>query len=457
MDAPSTILVVDDQDSSREVLARFLGELGYTTLAAADVPAALTLLHGHNVDLVITDLRMPRIDGLECLRRIKTLDADLCVIMVTAYASVDTAVAAMKAGAFDYVKKPIEFEELELVVARALRHRGLVRENRELRAQVESRFRVDNIIGKGRAMAAVFELIRKVAPAEVPVLITGESGTGKDLVARAVHGLSRRAHRTFFSVNCAAVPESLLESELFGHVKGAFSGAERARVGYFREADGGTLFLDEIGDMSLAQQAKLLRVLESGELIPVGSEQPVRVDVRLVTATNCNLEELTTGRRFRSDLLFRIDAVRIELPPLRERREDIPLLIEHFLHKAGNRGLRLSRSAMQKIFDYSWPGNVRELENAIERALLVASGDEVQPSDLPARVRGGSGFGNAQADDVARAEKPFRQARQSFEHAYFAALLERADGNITTAAKLAGLHRATLHAKLKLLGLVAPD
>jgi two-component system response regulator HydG len=330
-----------------------------------------------------------------------------------------------------------------------------LQENRKLRAVIEDRYRLDNLLGKSPKMQALFDLIRKVGPADVPVLITGESGTGKDLVAHALHGQSSRAQATFLSINCAAVPESLLESELFGHERGAFSGAVRARTGYFREADGGTLFLDEIGDMSPGQQAKLLHALESGEIIPVGSEQPIRVDVRLVAATNRNLEELTREGKFREDLLFRIDTVRLELPPLRERRDDIPLLAAHFLERlALTRGVAtpsLSTAAMRCLLDHAWPGNVRELAHAIEHAVLVASGETIGPEDLPARVFGEqSGVAALAAGSEGQG---FREARRVFERAYFSAIIKRADDKVSLAARLAGIHRATFHKKLRQLGM----
>ncbi len=374
------ILVVDDQESARSMLGRYLTAFGYEPRLADSVSAAMATVARERVDLVITDLRMPGLDGLEGLRQLRAFDAGLPTIMLTAHATVETAVQAMKLGAFEYLRKPFEPEELEIVVARALEHRRLVEENQKLKAEVSSRYRLENIIGRAPSMQRLFELVRKVASVDVPVLVSGESGTGKDLVARAIHGLGTRAAATFLSINCAAVPENLLESELFGHERGAFSGAERARLGYFREADGGTLFLDEIGDMSLGQQAKLLRVLESGELIPVGAERPVHVDVRVIAATNQDLEEMARTQRFRRDLLFRIDTVHIRLPPLRERREDIVVLVAHFLEHApvrpGGSVPRLGKTAMRKLLDYGWPGNVRELEHAIEHAVLVAERTE---------------------------------------------------------------------------------
>ncbi len=458
MSEPACVLAIDDQETSRTVLARFLGDLKYRALTADSVRSALAVLERERVDVIITDLRMPDMDGLKGLVEFKRVDPDMVVVLVTAYATVDTAVEAMKLGAFDYLKKPFQFDELEMVVTRAVRHRELLRENRELRAEVQSRFRLENLVGKSPAMMRVFDLLRKVAPADVPVLITGESGTGKDLVARAIHGLSPRSGKKFLSLNCAAVPEGLLESELFGHVKGAFTGADRGRPGYFREADGGTLFLDEIADMSLAHQSKLLRVLESGEVVPVGTEQVARVDVRLVAATNKDLEVQVRAGKFREDLLYRIDTVRVELPPLRDRREDIPLLITHFLAKAdaGAHGMvhHMGKAAMSRLTDYPWPGNVRELENAVERAVLVAAGAEIGADDLPARVRGA-----VEAPAPGREPQPtllrgaFRDAKRQFELAYFKDLLRKAGGNVTAAARLAGIHRATFHAKLRQLHL----
>ncbi len=458
MTRPATVLVIDDQESARMLLGRHVEAFGYRALLASSVKSALEQLQREHVDLVITDLRMPEMDGIEGLRQFIAADSQLPVIVLTAHATIETAVMAMKIGAFDYLRKPFEPEEMEIVVARALEHRRLVEENRKLRAQVDAQYQLENLIGKSAAMLRVFDLIRRVSPARAPVLVTGESGTGKDLVARAVHGLSPRARKTFLSLNCAAVPETLLESELFGHEKGAFSGADRPRAGYFREADGGTLFLDEIGDMSLAQQAKLLRVLESGELIPVGGQQPVHVDVRVIAATNQDLEALAAQKKFRLDVLFRINTITIHLPALRERREDIPLIVAHFLEKEAE-GLkgpapRMSTAAMRALLAYDWPGNVRELEHAIEHAALVADSDEIKPEDLPPRVQGMSGAG---ASGHAVLSGAYREARRAFERDYMIDVLKRAEGNISRAADLAGIHRATFHAKLRQLGLGEND
>ncbi len=457
MSERATILVVDDQAPARDILSRYLKEVGYEPMTAESVAHAQEILEANPIDAVLVDLRMPGADGIEGLRQFKKYDAHLPVILVTAHATVESAVAAMKLGAFDYMRKPIEFEQLEIVVGRALEHRRLLQENRKLRAVIEDRYRLDNLLGKSPKMQELFDLIRKVGPADVPVLITGESGTGKDLVAHALHGQSPRAQEKFLSINCAAVPESLLESELFGHERGAFSGAVRARTGYFREADGGTLFLDEIGDMSPGQQAKLLHALESGEIIPVGSEQPIRVDVRLVAATNRDLEELTRKGTFREDLLFRIDTVRLELPPLRERRDDIALLAAHFLERValttGVETPSLSTAAMRCLLDHGWPGNVRELAHAIEHAVLVASGEKIEPEDLPSRVHGEQS--GVDAVVTAADGQAFREARKVFERAYFTRILKRADGKISLAARLAGIHRATFHKKLHQLGLDA--
>jgi two-component system response regulator HydG len=448
----TTILVVDDRASARDFMARYLEGIGYRVLLASSVPEAEEQVATQAVHLVIMDLKMPKIDGIEGLRRLKAHDSMLPVIVLTAYATVETAVTAMKLGARDYLRKPFETEEMEILIARALEHRRLVEENIKLRAAISDRYRLENLIGKSRAMERIFELIRKAAAAELPVLITGESGTGKDLVARAIHGLSRRAERTFLTINCAAVPDSLLESELFGHTRGAFSGAESERAGYFREADGGTLFLDEIGEMSTNQQAKLLQVLESGEFLPVGSDQAQRVDVRIVTATNQDLEGLIEEQRFRQDLLYRIDTVHVHMPPLRERREDIPLLAAHFLERVELRTGRpapdMGGQAMRLMLSYDWPGNVRELEHSIDHAVMVAESGEISAADLPPRLRGGQDGSAAPAFTGS-----YRDEKRRFEQHYFDQVLERAEGNISSAAQLAGLHRATVHEKLKQLGL----
>ncbi len=460
MSRPATVLVVDDQEPARRLLCRQLEKLGHDTAYAESVMGALEILRQRAVDLVVTDLRMPEHDGIAGLKMFRELDPGVPVVLLTAHGTVETAVQAMKLGAFDYLRKPFEPEEMEIVVARALAHRRLVEENRKLRAEVAEHYRVENIVGSGPAISAVVELARKVARADAPVLITGESGTGKDLVARAIYGMSRRSSGVFLSINCAAVPENLLESQLFGHEKGAFSGAERARSGYFREADGGTLFLDEIGEMSLAQQAKLLRVLESGEMIPVGSERPVQVDVRVIAATNRDPETLVVEGRFREDLLFRIDTVRIELPPLRARREDIPALVAHFLEGAAPAGgrvaPRMGAETMRVLMAYGWPGNVRELAHALQHAVLVAEGERIEPGDLPARVRD-SAAGGASLDSAGWAAGSFRDARAAFEREYFTRLVEGSGGNVSAAASQAGIHRATLYEKLKRLGIDLPE
>jgi len=458
MNQPTTILVIDDQAPAREILSRYLETIGYRPVTADSVARAQKILESEPIDAILVDLRMPGTDGLQGLRLFKKYDPQIPVILLTAHATVESAVAAMKLGAFDYMRKPIEFDELEIVVGRALEHRRLLEENRKLRAAIEDRYRLENLVGKSAPMQALFELIRKVAPSDVPVLITGESGTGKDLVARALHGLSTRAQAKFLSVNCAALPESLLESELFGHERGAFSGAVRDRTGYFREADGGTLFLDEVGDMTLAHQAKLLRVLESGELTPVGSEHSVHVDVRVLTATNQDLERMTKQGKFREDLLFRIETVRLHLPPLRERREDIPLLAAHFIEQAALGSPvappRLGAAAMRCLLEHTWPGNVRELAHAIEHAVLVADGEEIRPEDLPPRVIGKPASGENIIPEGSMGQL-YRDVRRAFDRRYFRDILERAEGNVSAAAALAGIHRATFHKKLRELGLEA--
>jgi len=451
------ILIVDDQQSARSFLSGYLEGRGYRCCCAESAAAALSVIDAQPVQLVITDLCMPEMDGLALLAAIRARSTDLPVIVVTAYASIETAVQAMKDGAYDYLRKPIEPEELFLLVDRALEHQALVFENRRLRAEVEKKNHLDNLIGQSRPMQELFELVRRVAPVDYPVLVTGESGTGKELVAQAIHGLSSRKNSTFLSVNCAAISETLLESELFGHEKGAFTGAMRARAGHFREASGGTLFLDEIGEMPLAQQAKLLRVLESGEVMPVGGDHAEKVDVRLVAATNRDPEELVAEGSFRHDLLYRIDTVRVHLPPLRERPEDIPLLVQHFLEQTAlktGRSHKLSAATLQRLISYPWPGNVRELAHAIEHGVLVAKGERLEPDELPLRISGkGAGGSPSHQRDGIPTTGSLRAAQLAFERRYLEELLERAEGKVSRAAAMAGVHRSTLHEKLRRHGL----
>ncbi|MBZ4659769.1 MAG: response regulator [Desulfacinum sp.] len=385
------VLIIDDEKNYLFILEDLLEEEGHSVLTAQDGAAGLELFRTNDLDVVVTDMKMPGMDGMEVLDQIRSLNPDIPVVMMTAYGTVEKAVEAMKKGAFDYILKPFENEELKLIIRKACDHYRLVRENQELSAKLQERYHFHNIIGKSAPMQRIYELIEKVAPTKATVLITGESGTGKELIARAVHYNSPRKNAAFISVNCGALPENLLESELFGHERGAFSGAVSLRKGRFELAHGGTLFLDEISEMSPPLQVKLLRALQEMAFERVGGSETLQVDVRIVAASNRNLKEEVAAGRFRSDLYFRLNVVHIELPPLRERKEDIPLLIKHFLHKyakeTGRESLALSPEALRHLLDYSWPGNVRELENVIERAVILCAGSEIRVKDLPPEVR----------------------------------------------------------------------
>ena len=446
-----TILFIDDQTAARELFARTLDLSRYQPALAPGVVAAEGYLHGHRVDVIVTDLRMPDVDGLEGLERLHAIDPEVPIVLMTAFGTVETAVQAMKRGAFDYLSKPFDPDELALVIERALQHRGLLRENRQLRSQVARQAPSPELVCRDPAMQAALRLVERVAPSDAAVLLCGESGTGKDVMAQQLHRQSHRANGPFVSLNCSAIPEHLLESELFGHEKGAFSGASTARDGFFCEADGGTLFLDEIGDLGLGLQPKLLRVLQDGEFYRVGSRRLQHTDVRLVCASNRALEKLVEDGSFRQDLYYRINTVRIELPPLRQRPQDIAPLCELFLGRLRARDprapLRLTAAALQALQGYPWPGNVRELQHAIERAALVAEGDAITPECLPGELLGRPGP-LRQADDA-----PYKDARRTFETDYFSRLLTRAHHNVHRAADLAGLHRSTLYEKLAALGL----
>ncbi len=443
------VMVIDDLDSARQMVKRALSRT-YDVYDFASVAEALPAVDRAEFDCIVTDLRMPGIDGLEGLKRFRQKTPDLPVVIVTAFATVETAVEAMKAGAFDYLKKPFDPEELELIVARAVEHMKLRRENRQLRSALDGSFSVHGIVGRSGAMREMVSLLERVAPTDVPILVEGESGTGKDMVARAIHGMSRRASGPYVALNMSAIPENLAESELFGHEKGAFTGAEIARAGFFAEADGGTLFLDEIGLLHPTLQAKLLRVLQDGDYIPVGSRKARKANVRVVCATNEDLKKNVEDGKFREDLYYRIRVVPMRLPPLRERKEDIPLLVEHLVKKhalrLGRPALQPDAEAMRALLDHAWPGNVRELEHALERALLLAGGPVITVADLPPELRTNH--------DGDHGEGGYRHARDAWEKRYFQDLLTEASGSVARAAELAGLHRSTLYEKLARIGLV---
>jgi two-component system response regulator HydG len=434
------IAVIDDLEAARQMLDRALSR-SFEVSTHATVPDALAAFEAQRPDVIVTDLRMPGIDGLAGLRLFRDKGIDAPVIVVTAYASVETAVQAMKAGAFEYLRKPVDPEALELLIARAAEHGGLRRDNARLQKELAGARSLQGIVGRSPPMQELIALLERVAPTDVPVLIEGESGTGKDLVARAVHAMSRRAARPFVSLNMSAIPESLAESELFGHERGAFSGANVARPGFFAEAQGGTFFMDEIGAVSASLQPKLLRVLQDGEYVPVGSRRVCRADVRIVAATNDDLRARVAAGSFREDLYYRLRVMPVRLPPLRERREDIVPLVEHFVRKHARRLNRpiqpASPQAMRALLDYRWPGNVRELEHAVERALLLSQGEMLRIEDLPPELR------------VPEPEESgYRRERDQWERRYLEALLRESGGSIARAAELSGLHRSTLYEKL---------
>jgi len=450
---PVRVLIIDDDPSHAEALAEGLEADGCRTTIADSGKAGLERMSEASYDAILTDLVMQDVSGLEVVERAQVLQPDAAVLLVTGHASVETAVGAMRAGAADYLTKPVRLPELRTRLARAVEARALARSNQELRAQLDKRFGFEGIIGNSPAMQRVFDVLRQVSPTNATVLVLGESGTGKELVARAVHVNSPRKDKHFVAVNCAALSEGLIESELFGHVKGAFTGALGAKDGRIVYADGGTLFLDEVGDMPLATQAKLLRVLETREVTPVGGNAPIKVDVRLVAATNRDLRAMVGRGEFREDLLFRLQVVTIVLPPLRERPSDIPLLIDHYVREFAlqhGRNLRgISPEARTALTRAPWPGNVRELRNALENMVLLARGDVLELSDVPETVL----LGARGASDRGAGLELTGLSLAEIERAAIEANLQLVGGNRQKAAAILGIGERTLYRKLKEYGL----
>ncbi|HEY8516513.1 MAG TPA: sigma-54 dependent transcriptional regulator [Candidatus Binatia bacterium] len=448
------ILVVDDEERMAQVVAMALARAGWECETCTTGEAALAAVETRGADVVVTDWRMPGMDGIELLRRLHEKRPALPVILITAHGSVPSAVAAMREGAFDYITKPFDNDELRALVGRALELTRLERENRYLRQEVASRYAPDAMVAESARSKELLELVRRVAPSKATVLIQGESGTGKELVARLLHFWSDRVGQPFVAVNCKAFAEGVLESELFGHEKGAFTGAASARAGCFERAQGGTLFLDEIGEVSLDFQAKLLRVLQEGEVLRVGGTQPRRIDVRVVAATNRVLRDEVQAGRFRDDLFFRLNVIPMQLAPLRERREDILPIASHFLarHAAGGgRRLVLSPEAERAILEHPWPGNVRELENVIERAVVLARGDVIQPEDL--LLEQTLAVPSAAASAEAANEGTLQECLDRAAAARIRAALEAAHGSRVEAARALGIERTTLYRMMKRLGL----
>ncbi len=448
-----TILIVDDEKNYPPILAAVLGEEGYDTLTASSGHKALEILKNSDVDLVLADLKMPVMDGIELLAHIKSQDADIPVIMMTAHGTVEKAVEAMQKGAYNFIQKPFDNEQLVIFIKKAMAVYRLVKENRNLRDTFRQQYSFGNIIGKSKPMRSIFDLIRKVAPSGASVLIEGESGTGKELVAKSIHFNSPRSKKPFIAVNCAALAETLLESELFGHEKGAFTGAAATRKGRFEVADGGTLFLDEIGELPQSLQVKLLRVLQEKTFERVGGIKPIQSDIRLIAATNKNLKNEVAAQRFREDLYYRLDVVRIQLPPLRARTEDIPLLVAHFIKKytgerpADRSVVDIAQTVIRAFYDYAWPGNVRELENVIERAMILCPGQTIEVSDLPRDFQAGTTrpLGLEKIPENARLNETLAMVEKM--------MIERAlklSGNVQArAADILGIGKSGLNQKIK--------
>jgi len=455
------ILVVDDKENILKLFARILGDT-YEVTSAADGGRAISLIGGQEFDVIVTDLRMPGADGFEVLRAAKARSPETEVVMMTAYATVQDAVTAMKEGAYDYLQKPFDPDDATLVIARALERKRLRAQADSLRRELEGVYSFHNLVGKSAPMKDVYRLLEQAAKLEITVLLNGETGTGKELAARAIHYHSARKERRFVPVNCGALPSELVESELFGHARGAFTGAVGAKPGLFEEAEGGTIFLDEIGELPLPVQVKLNRVLQEKEIRRVGDNRPTQVDVRVIAATHRDLKAEVAAGRFREDLFYRVNVFPVVLPTLRDRREDIPLLASHFLEKhAGALRKDLSgieADALRALTGYPWPGNVRELENAIERAVAVAKGPKIELRDLPPDVKGTQ---EGAIPGEVLAKMPYREAvdlaRDRVSRDYLTVLMREHDGNVTHAAQRAGMERESLHRLLKRYGIRSDD
>jgi DNA-binding NtrC family response regulator len=455
----ASVLVVEDNDLERQITADTLREEGFAVEEAAVGKRAMELLALGQYDVVLTDLMMPGMPGDELLAKVRTAYPATQVVMLTAHGTIDSAVKAMKTGAFYYLTKPTDRETLLMAVAKAAELANEKQENLILRSRLAGKLEIEGIIGQDPAIQEVIRIVHKVAPSSSTVLILGESGTGKEVIARALHKLSPRANRPFIAINCSAIPDNLIENELFGHERGAFTGATERKVGLIETADKSTLFLDEIADLGTALQAKILRVLQEKELRRVGGNESIRVDARLVAATNRNLAEEVAEERFREDLYYRINVVTITLPPLRDRRSDIPVLANHalakFAHLAGGRVREISREAMEVLLDYSWPGNVRQLESAIERAILLCEGDRIVPRDLPQEVLAKKAM--VRASERQRSDKFEIPAEgidfEKFERELILQAMEKADWVIAKAAKLLGMSYRTLQYRLEKFGI----
>jgi DNA-binding NtrC family response regulator len=437
------ILIVDDEEAQRKQLAGFLEKQGFIVTTADSGEKALEISQGQYYEVALLDLKMPGMSGLELLKKLKELNSEVQVIMMTAYGTVETAVEAMKHGAYHYVSKPINLDELKLNIKKALEKYHLLQENKYLKEELEGRFQDLQIIGSSRGMKEVLSTVSRVAKTKSTVLIRGESGTGKEMVARAIHALSDRADKRFVAVSCAALPETLFEAELFGHEKGAFTGAVKRKEGRFELADGGTIFLDEVGDIPLETQVKLLRVLESQEFERVGGKETLKVDVRIISATNQDLEKKIKEKSFREDLYYRLNVISLFIPPLRERKEDILILVDHFIRKANQKCGRKVKGITPEVKDiilsYDWPGNVRELENVIERGVVLSRTDVIDKNDLPY-------FGLVKSPEVHSSSD---LSLKEMEKNHIMATLLKTDWNLNKTAEILGIHRNTLRLKMR--------
>lgn len=447
-----SILIADDESSIRESLTIVLEDEGYNCTTVQDGEEAIEAIDENSFDIIITDLKMPKTGGLGVLEHALQYSSDTLTIIITAHATIETAIQALRKGAADYILKPLDFDEVLIRIENLLEHKNVVQENKYLREQIDQEYNFNHIIGESEAMKEVYNMVERVSEANSNVLITGESGTGKELVARAIHSNSTRAQKPFIAINCGAIPEDLIESELFGHTKGAFTGATSDKDGIFVAAHGGTVFLDEVAEIPLNLQVNLLRVLQEREVKPVGSNQMISFDTRIIAATNKDLETEVEEGNFRDDLYYRLNVVEIPLPTLQQRREDIPLLAHHFLQKY-NKELKqnlkgISSEAMSALMAYQWKGQVRELENVIERSVLLSDNEYLKLEDLPGAIRNVTG-----AEEVDMNTDKLDEAVQGFEKHHIQSMLKRTDGNKSEAARLLGIDPSTLYRKMERLGL----
>ncbi len=453
METP-TLLIVDDEEAQLQSLKSFLGKRNFQILSASNGKEALELISKNVIDIIITDYRMPEMDGLSLLKKVKEINPEIEILVMTAFGNIEDAVNIMKAGAYDYITKPVDLDELETLLKRINEKRNLIYENKQLKEQLREKFQIKSIISKSPKMEEIFSTILRISNSKASVLILGESGTGKELVARSIHFAGNRSKKPFVTVNMASLSENLLESELFGHEKGAFTGAVNQRIGRFEEADGGTIFIDEVGDIPLSVQVKLLRAIQFGEITRLGSNKIKNVDVRIIAATNKNLEEMISKGEFREDLYYRLNVVQINLPPLRQRKEDIPLLIDHFIKKYselnGKNITGISREALDKLMKHDYPGNIRELENIIERAVIFARDEIITLSDLPSHLEQ---IKIISLLDPQNLSDGYEKKVKAFEREIIKEALSQTNGNKSAAARLLKISERHLRSRLERLGM----